>query len=76
VGTGETRLRPSRETAAGAAHRGGLGATNPISGVPVKWARVERESERSIVPVRARQQNRAGGKGPYLVCVRDGGKGR
>ena len=28
---------------------GGLGATNPISGVPAKWARAERGSERPIV---------------------------
>jgi hypothetical protein len=28
---------------------GGLGASNPISGIPGKWARAERESERSIV---------------------------
>ena len=28
---------------------GGLGALNPISGVPVKWARAERESERPIL---------------------------
>ena len=25
---------------------GGLGASSPISGIPVKWARAERESER------------------------------
>ena len=29
--------------------RDGLGASNPISGIPVKWARAERESERPIV---------------------------
>ena len=75
MGTGETRLRPSRETVAGASRRGGLGASSPISGVPVKWVRAERESERPIVPARPRQQNRGGGKGPYLVCVRAGGKG-
>ncbi len=59
--------------------RGGLGASSPISGVPVKWARAERESEREserpIVLTRLRQQNRGGGKGPYLVCVSAGGKG-
>jgi hypothetical protein len=27
---------------------GGLGASSPISGIPVKWARAERESERPI----------------------------
>ena len=42
VGTGGPRLRPSRATAAGAARRGGLGASPPISGVPAKWARAER----------------------------------
>src|SRR6266508_6037169 len=34
VGTGETRLRPSSETAREADRAGGLGATNPISGAP------------------------------------------
>ncbi len=35
MGTGETRLRPSSETPAGkASPLGGLGATNPISGLP------------------------------------------
>src|SRR6266540_754379 len=34
VGTGETRLRPSSETAREADRVGGLGATNPISGQP------------------------------------------
>jgi len=34
VGTGETRLRPSSETAREADRAGGLGATNPISGQP------------------------------------------
>jgi hypothetical protein len=55
--------------------KGGLGASNPISGVPVKWARAERESERPIVLMMLRQQKRGGGKGPYLVCVSTGGKG-
>jgi hypothetical protein len=27
---------------------GGLGAPSPISGIPVKWARAERQSERPI----------------------------
>ena len=54
---------------------GGLGATDPISGTTAKWARAERESERPIVPRRPWQQNRGGGKGPYLVYVPDGGKG-
>ena len=34
MGTGETRLRPSGETARQANRAGGLGASNPISGVP------------------------------------------
>jgi hypothetical protein len=54
---------------------GGLGAPDPISGTTVKGARAERESERPIVLSRLRQQNRGGGKGPYLVYVPDGGKG-
>jgi hypothetical protein len=54
---------------------GGLGASSPISGNPVKGVRAERESERSIVLRMPRQQNRGGGKGPYLVCVSGGGKG-
>ena len=54
---------------------GGLGASSPISGAPVKWVRAERESERPIVLTRLRQQYRGGGKGPYLVCVTAGGKG-
>jgi hypothetical protein len=53
---------------------GGLGAPSPISGTPAKWVRAERESERPIVLRRSRQQNRGGGKGPYLVCVRARGK--
>ena len=44
---------------------GGLGATNPISGIPVKWARAERESERLVVP--GKRGNARGGKEPYLV---------
>jgi hypothetical protein len=28
--------------------KGGLGASSPISGIPVKWVRAERESERPI----------------------------
>jgi hypothetical protein len=54
---------------------GGLGASSPISGNPVKGVRAERESERPIVLLMPRQQNRGGGKGPYLVCVSGGGKG-
>ena len=54
---------------------GGLGAPDPISGKPAKWARAERESERSIVPARPWQQKHGGGKGPYLVYVPSGGKG-
>jgi hypothetical protein len=54
---------------------GGLGASDPISGTTAKWARAERESERPIVPRRPWQQNRGGGKGPYLVYVPGGGKG-
>jgi len=33
---------------------GGLGAPSPISGLPAKWARAERESERPVVPTMAR----------------------
>jgi hypothetical protein len=54
---------------------GGQGASSPISGNPVKWVRVERESERPIVPTRPRHQKHGGGMGPYLVCVSEGGKG-
>ena len=54
---------------------GGLGASSPISGIPAKRGRAERESERPIVPKRPWQQNRGGGKGPYLVYVPGGGKG-
>ena len=53
---------------------GGPGAANPISSDPAKGASAERESERPIVPLRPWQQNRGRGKGPYLVCVSDGGK--
>jgi len=56
--------------------RGGLGAMSPISGVPAKWVRAERESERPIVPLRPWQQKHGGGKGPHLVCVLEGGKRR
>jgi hypothetical protein len=52
--------------------RGGLGASNPISAIPVKWARAERESERRIVP--KKRGNARGGKAPYLVCGPRGGK--
>ena len=54
---------------------GGLGASSPRSGAPVKWVRAERESERPIVLMMSRQQKRGGGKGPYLVGVSTGGKG-
>jgi hypothetical protein len=54
--------------------RRGPGAANPINGVPVKWGSAERESERPIVPTRPWQQNHGRGKGPYLVCVHDGGR--
>ena len=50
----------------------GLGASNPISGLPAKWARAERESERPIVP--RKRGNARGGKGPYLVDVSERGK--
>jgi hypothetical protein len=72
MGTGETRLRPSSETAREANPGGGLGATDPISGVPAKWARAERESERPILP--KKRGNARGGKGPYLIGVSEGGK--
>jgi hypothetical protein len=51
---------------------GGLGATNPISGIPVKWARAERESERRILPTK--RGNAREGKAPHLVCGFVGGK--
>ncbi len=54
---------------------GGLGATNPISVMNVKWGRAERESERPIVPMRPRQHKLGGGKGPHLARVSEGGKG-
>ena len=44
--------------------RGGLGASNPISGVPVKWARAERESERPILPTK--RGNARGWEGAVL----------
>ena len=43
---------------------GGLGAPNPISGVPVKWARAERESERPILPTK--RGNARGWEGAVL----------
>lgn len=52
----------------------GLGEVSPISGVPVKWASAERESEWSVVPTRSGQQNPGGGKGPRSVGVPNGGK--
>ena len=53
--------------------RGGLGASNPISGVPVKWARAERQSERPIW-YRRSGVTPVDGKGPHLVCGFAGGK--
>jgi hypothetical protein len=53
--------------------RDGLGASNPISGIPAKWARAERESERPI-PYRRSGVTPVDGKGPYLVCGFAGGK--
>jgi len=53
---------------------GGLGAADPISRVPVKWARAERQSERCVVLVIPWQQNHGGGKAPYLVCASAEGK--
>jgi hypothetical protein len=53
---------------------GGLGATSPISRVPVKWVKAERESERRIVLMRPAQQNAGGGKAPHLVCASGGAK--
>ena len=44
--------------------RNGLGASNPISGVPVKWARAERESERPILPTK--RGNARGWEGAVL----------
>jgi len=44
--------------------RDGLGASNPISGIPVKWARAERESERLKVP--AKRSNARGWEGAAL----------
>ncbi len=55
---------------------GGLGATNLISAMSVKWGRAERESERPIVPMMPRQHNLGVGKGPHLVHESEGGKGR
>jgi hypothetical protein len=54
---------------------GGLGASNPISGIPVKWVRAERESERPI-SVPKKRGNARGGKGPHLVCGFAEGKRR
>jgi len=50
----------------------GLGAPSPISGIPVKWVRAERESERRIVPMK--RGNACGGKAPYLIRGLNGGK--
>ena len=43
----------------------GLGASIPISGVPVKWVKAERESERPILPTK--RGNACRGKGPNLI---------
>jgi hypothetical protein len=51
------------------------GATSPISGVPVKWMRAERESERPIWYRRSGVMP-VDGKGPHLVCGFAGGKRR
>jgi hypothetical protein len=51
--------------------RDGPGASSPISGVPVKWMRAERESERPILP--AKRGNTRGWEGAALglrVCRR------
>jgi hypothetical protein len=53
---------------------GGLGASDPISGLPAKGARAERESERPILLMK--RGNARGGKGPYLIDVSGGGKRR
>ena len=53
---------------------GGLGATSPISRVPVKWVRAERESERCVVLRIPWQHNQRGGKAPHLVCASTEGK--
>ena len=74
MGTGETRLRPSSETCE-VPTRGWTGSDEPYKRETVKWGRAERESERPIVPSMPRQHNLGVGKGPYLVCVSDGGKG-
>ena len=74
MGTGETRLRPSGETH-GVPTRGWTGSAEAYKRETVKWWRAERESERPIVPMRPRQHNLGGGKGPYLVWVSNGGKG-
>ena len=74
MGTGETRLRPSSETL-GVPTLGWTGSAEPYKRETVKWGRAERESERPIVPLRPRQENLGGGKGPYLVWVSKGGKG-
>ncbi len=44
--------------------KGGLGASSPISGIPVKWARAERESERPILPTK--RGNARGWEGAVL----------
>src|SRR4051812_13690441 len=44
---------------------GGLGATSPISRRTAKWVRVERESERPILPMKRGNARR--GKRPYLI---------
>jgi hypothetical protein len=46
---------------------GGLGAPSPINGIPVKWVRAERQSERPIA-YRGSGVMPVDGKGPHLVC--------
>ena len=74
MGTGETRPRPRSETARRPTEQVDGEAANPISGLPVKGASAERESERPIVP--RKPGNAGGGKGPYLIGVFEGGKRR
>jgi hypothetical protein len=74
VGTGETRLRPSSETFGEPTWRW-TGSDELYKRETVKWGRVERESERPIVPKKPRQHKLGGGKGPHLVRVSEGGKG-
>ena len=58
---------------AGCQLAGGLGAPSPINGIPVKWVRAERQSERSIA-YRGSGVIPVDGKGPHLVCGCGAGK--